>query len=522
MNMGVRRERTVVIGAGMGGLAAAIRLAGQGHDVVVFDKENAPGGKMRHVAVDGALVDGGPTVFTMKWVFDRLLEGSGQRLKDAVGLKKADLLARHRWTDGSSLDLFADIGKSAEAIEAFSDRANADGYRRFCADSETIFAILKEPFIAGQRPTMARFLWRLGPLSIRRHLTLRPFDTMWSALGDYFSDPRLRQLFARYSTYVGSSPFLTPATLMLIAHVEQEGVWMVDGGMHALAKGLVRLGEARGVRYRFGTGVAEILSENGRVSGVVLDDGERVETRAVVFNGDVSALGAGLAGEAGRAVRPRPVPPAKRSLSAIAVAGTMPVADFPLAHHTVFFGPDYPAEFSAIFDERRIAAQPTVYICAQDRDPHGTVSDAARQAGRERVLMLVNAPADGDTKQYDHNEIDRCLTLTLEQLDRCGLTLDRASLRTEVTTPAGFAKLFPGSGGAIYGRATHGWLASFQRAGARTALKGLYLAGGSVHPGPGVPMATLSGLLAADALVRDHGSMPASRPAAISGGMSTG
>lgn len=521
MSRHAKRERIVVIGAGMGGLAAAIGLAGRGYDVLVLEKEDAPGGKARHVMVGDAAIDGGPTVFTMKWVFDRLLDGSDQRLEDVVDISTADILARHFWTDGTRLDLHADIDQSAEAIAAFSDDANAAGYRRFCADSQRIFETLKEPFMASQRPNMAQFLWRLGPLSIRRHLALRPFQTIWSALGGYFSDPRLRQLFARYSTYVGSSPFMTPATLMLVAHVEQDGVFMVDGGMHALAKGLVRLGEARGVRYRFGAGVSQIVTHEDRVvTGVALDDGEQIEAGAVIFNGDVSALAKGFLGEAAISAKCRPVEPAKRSLSAMAWTGLMNVADFPLVHHNVFFTPDYADEFGAIFERRATTNAPTVYICAQDRTSDGTLSETARARGTERVLMLINAPGDGDMRDYDDKEAETCLTRTLDQLARCGLQLDRTALDARVTTPAAFNRLFPGSGGALYGRASHGWMASFQRPGARTALKGLYLAGGSVHPGPGVPMATLSGMLAADAFLRDRPSTPSFPAAAISGGMS--
>lgn len=521
MSRHAQRERIIVIGAGMGGLAAAIGLAGHGYDVLVLEKEAAPGGKARHVMVGDAAIDGGPTVFTMKWVFDRLLEGSGQRLEDVVDIGMAKVLARHFWTDGTRLDLHADIDRSAEAIAAFSDDANAAGYRRFCADSRRMFETLKEPFMADQRPNMAQFLWRIGPLSIHRHLALRPFQTIWSALGGYFPDPRLRQLFARYSTYVGSSPFMTPATLMLVAHVEQDGVWMVDGGMHALAKGLVRLGEARGVGYRFGAGVSRIVTHEDRiVTGVVLDGGEAIEASAVVFNGDVSALANGALGTAALAAKCKPVTPAERSLSAMAWTGLMTVPEFPLVHHNVFFSPDYADEFGAIFERRATTAAPTAYICAQDRASDGTLSPEARARGTERVLMLINAPGDGDMTEYDDQEADKCLTLTLDQLSRCGLQIDRAALEARVTTPASFNRLFPGSGGALYGRASHGWMASFRRPGARTALKGLYLAGGSVHPGPGVPMATLSGMLAADAFLSDRRLTPSFPAAAISGGMS--
>ncbi|WP_306120408.1 MULTISPECIES: 1-hydroxycarotenoid 3,4-desaturase CrtD [unclassified Roseitalea] len=521
MNTIGQRQRIVVIGAGMGGLAASIRLAGHGYDVLVIEAQESPGGKARHVAVDDAHIDAGPTVFTMKWVFDRLLAEKGLALEDEVELGQAGTLARHAWPDGSMLDLHADIDASVEAIAEFSDRANAEGYRRFCSHSRAIFETLKEPFIAGQRPSMAGFIARLGPLSIRRHLMLKPFTMLWPALGRYFTDPRLRQLFARYATYVGSSPFMTPATLMLIAHVEQDGVWTVRGGMHALAQGLVRLGARCGVRHRFGARVERIVTHGSRVTGVVLEDGEAVEASAIVFNGDVSALAGGLLGKAATAAGAKPVPPDKRSISAIAVAGLMAPPDFPLAHHTVFFGSDYRDEFAAIFERRTVTAEPTTYICAQDRASDGTLSEAARKAGRERFLMLINAPADGDLKDYTAGEIDRCMDKAMTVLRRGGLTLDRAAMRVHTTAPDGFARLFPGSGGAIYGRASHGWMASFKRPGARTRIWGLYLAGGSVHPGPGVPMATLSGMLAGDAFLSDRFSTARFQDAAISGGMST-
>ncbi len=490
--------------------------------MLVLDRQAAPGGKARHVRVGDAAIDGGPTVFTMKWVFDRLLADHGIALEDAVSLTRADLLARHAWSDGSRLDLHADVEQSACAIAAFSDAANADGYLRFCADSRAIFDTLKEPFIAGQRPTMARLLWRLGPLSIRRHLMLRPFAALWSALGGYFPDPRLRQLFARYATYVGSSPFATPATLMLVAHVEQDGVWMVDGGMHGLARGLMRIGERLGVRYRFGAQVAEILTDGQRATGIRMADGQTMSATAIIHNGDVSALAGGQLGLGRQHLGIGAVKPRARSLSAMAFTGLIATPDFPLAHHTVFFGDDYADEFAAIFKRRSVTDAPTVYVCAQDRASDCTLNEAARRAGRERVLMLVNAPANGDQHTYGPDEVEQWLTRTCRQMARCGLTLDRTSMQVTATTPDGFNALFPGSGGALYGPASHGWMASFRRPGAATKLPGLYLAGGSVHPGPGVPMATLSGLLAAERFLTDRALMRRSPRAAIFGGTSTG
>jgi 1-hydroxycarotenoid 3,4-desaturase len=188
--------------------------------------------------------------------------------------------------------------------------------------------------------------------------------------------------------------------------------------------------------------------------------------------------------------------------------------------HNVFFEADYRSEFTDIFRHRRLPRRGTVYVCAQDRTDSG-----APLPGRERLLCLVNAPADGDLKtnhaQNETMEADACEQRTLTLLQRCGLTLDTHPTQVLRTLPQDFHRLFPGSGGALYGTATHGWMALFKRPGASTALPGLYLAGGAVHPGPGVPMAAMSGRLAAATLLAHLDSTSRSRRVHISGGIST-
>jgi 1-hydroxycarotenoid 3,4-desaturase len=211
-----------------------------------------------------------------------------------------------------------------------------------------------------------------------------------------------------------------------------------------------------------------------------------------------------------------PMPRAARSLSAVTWSMVAETAGFPLAHHNVFFSGDYRAEFEAIFRHGRVPEQPTVYVCAQDRG-----DGVAAPAGAERLLVLVNAPPSGDVHTFPPPEIESCAERTFAQLERCGLNVRRRPEATTATSPADFERLFPGTGGALYGRAPHGWRASFQRPGARTRLPGLYLAGGSVHPGPGVPMAAMSGRLAAARLMADLASTFRSRATATPGGMST-
>lgn len=494
--------RVAVVGAGMGGLAAAADLAREGCEVTVFEAAPGPGGKMREVEVEGARVAGGPTVFTMRWIFEGLFADAGDSLSARLGLEPATTLARHWWRAGGELDLFADVARSADAIGDFAGAAEARGYREFCARSERIYRTLAGPFIASQRPSPVGLVNRVGWRNLAEMFRLAPWHTLWRALGDHFQDPRLRQLFGRYATYCGASPFLAPATLMLVAHVEQDGVWLVRGGIRRVAEAMQGLAERPGARFRFGAPVAEIAVERGRAAGVVLASGERVAADAVVFNGDVSALGQRLLGPGARGAA-RAVPRAARSLSAVTwCLHARAEGSARLLHHNVFFAEDYAEEFDAVFRRREVCASPTAYICAQDR---GEWQEAP--TGPERLLLLVNAPPDGDLGPLDDPALER---RTFALLRACGLTLEGPAVRTD---PAAFHALFPGTGGALYGRAGHGASATFARPGARSRLPGLYLAGGSVHPGPGIPMAAMSGRLAAARLLEEAARAPANRPA---------
>ncbi len=481
----------------MGGLAAAADLARLDCDVAVVERAETPGGKLREVFVDGAPIDAGPTVFTMRWIFEGLFADAGARLEDHLTLQPLSVLARHAWSSGGRLDLYADPRRSAAAIGEFAGARDARGYLDFCARSADIYRTLAHSFIAAQRPTPLELVRRVGFTNLAAMWRTAPLQTLWRSLGDHFTDPRLRQLFGRYATYVGSSPLLAPATLMLIAHVEQEGVWQVAGGMRRIADALQALGSARGAQYRFGAHVARILTARGRVSGVQLADGTELAADAVVFNGDASALGQGLLGPALRGAA-KAAAPAERSLSAVTWCVRGRATGFPLTHHNVFFGDDYPAEFDHVFRQRDICREPTVYLCAQDRGDGELAGDVA-----ERMLLLVNAPADGDVSPLDGAAIARTAADATALLARCGLTLDAAEPQRIVTTPTGFDALFPGTGGALYGRANHGSMGSFQRPGARSRIPGLYLAGGSVHPGAGIPMALMSGRLAAARVIED-------------------
>jgi 1-hydroxycarotenoid 3,4-desaturase len=507
--------RILVIGAGIGGLVSALLLAARGCDVTLVEKAAAPGGKMREVAVGGRRLDAGPTVMTMRWVFDRIFDEVGEALDRHVTLTPATVLARHAWSETERLDLFADRSASAQAVAAFAGPAEGRNYLTFCDQARGIHDALKDSFMARERPSMLGLVQHMGLGGLRQLWGASPFGTLWDALGHAFQDQRLRQLFGRYATYCGSSPFAAPATLMLVAHVEQEGVWLVEGGMHRLARTLADLATAKGAKLRYGEAVSEILIEGGRAAGVRLASGETLRADAVVSNADVNAIAAGRFGQAASRFT-RPTKPAERSLSALTFAAVAQTNGFPLHRHNVFFSRDYAAEFESICRQGRLPEEPTIYVCAQDRDEAG-----AAPAGPERLLILVNAPPCGDRPAFPPEEIETCLRRSLARMAHCGLeiALQREAMLT--TQASDWEALFPATGGGLYGRSTHGAMASFNRPGSRSRLPGLYGTGGSVHPGPGVPMVALSGLLAAQSVVADLASTSRSRPAAMSGGMST-
>jgi 1-hydroxycarotenoid 3,4-desaturase len=467
---------TVIIGAGIGGLVAAIALAARGERVTVFEAQAAAGGKLLPVVLNGQHFDSGPTVLTMRWVFDAVFQAAGEGLDDWLLLQPLSTLARHYWSGGASLDLFANKNQTADAIGQFAGRDEAKSYLAFAKKSKAIHDALLGPFLKSQRPS----LWGLTKaMPLGATLQINPFETYWHALNRYFKDPRLCQLFGRYATYCGTSPFKAPATLMLVADVEAQGVWRVEGSMWTLAAALEAVARKLGVEFRYNTHIQRIETEHARVSAVIDQQDSRTACKAVVVNADVAALAAGLFGEvtaAGAALTPQ-----QRSLSAITWCAIASSCGVPLQHHTVFFSDHYKQEFAEL--QQGPATDPTVYMCDQ---------------GDDKKLILINAPAHAAEPPEDTDQ------RLLQRLSKCGLSLSLDGDTVLRRSPQDFATLYPASFGALYGRASNGWMSTFQRPSARSKIPGLYLAGGSTHPGPGVPMAALAGLRAAEALLEDR------------------
>ena len=504
-------DKAIVIGAGFGGLAAAIRLAALGLNVTVIEAAATPGGKARALPSVAGPVDAGPTVLTMRSVFDALFALNGDTLDDHVSLIRQPVLARHWWPGSDTLDLTPDADANAEAIRALAGPREAAAFRRFDQMAQGLFDAFDAPMMQAARPDRAAIA-RAALRQPRLWPALLPGMTLDRLLRLHFRDPRLIQLFGRYATYVGGRPAQSPAVLALIWRAEAAGVWAVEGGLHSLAAALAALAERMGVQFQFNTSASRIQRQNGHVTGVQITGGRSLPCNLCVFNGDPAALTKGLLGDAAQAAIPA-ASTQPRSLSALvwAFAATPfgPVAR-DLIHHNVIFTADPAAEFGPI-GRGQMPEAPTLYLCAEDRA-------AGPAIGTERFEIIINAPAGLPARPEDYA---RCRTRTFDRLSQMGLQFDTIPDASSLTTPSQLDRLFPASQGAIYGRSPEGLMAAFQRPLARTALPGLYLAGGGAHPGAGVPMAALSARHAAEAIMQDRISASKSAPTATPGGIST-
>jgi 1-hydroxycarotenoid 3,4-desaturase len=445
-------------------------LASRGARVTVFERSEQVGGKMRREEVGGVRIDAGPTVLTMLGVFEELFRAAGHELHELIRVHPLERLARHAWPDGTRFDLYRDEERSAAEIEKVFGPKEAENYRLFAAHCRAVYERVKGPFIESERPGL-RSAWKSGGLrGISDMMRVDWHRSMWSALNSMLETPHLRQLFARYATYYGSSPYAAPATLNLIAEVERAGVWVVEGGMHELALAMERVLTHLGARVELETHIDELRFEKG--CWEVCKPGGSESFDAVVFNGDLRALAGGSLGPAVRkSVRTTRKPPSSSALTWCAQGQLS--GEFEADFHNVFFSEDYRAEFDAVFgEEARLPESPSVYLCAQSRAPGAQ----GPTSGGEALFILANAPASSDRHQLTQKDIEGCEAKVHQLMQRCGLELDWGA--AVQTAPGDFSARFPGSRGALYGTVTHSPFAPFARPTSRSRLPGLYLAGG--------------------------------------------
>ena len=484
------QPQAVVIGAGFGGLSAAIRLATSGWGVTVFEAGPGPGGKAGYVDLDGVRVDTGPSVLTMPDVFDDLFTSAGARREDHLEWVEAAPSFRYVWSDGAELVCHPRLEDTLAGIRESLGVKAAREFQQFMEYAGRIWNAAAPHFVYGPSVSWSRVL-TMGPSKWKDLLQIDGLRSMESAVHRRVSSPHLRDVLLRYATYNGSDPRKAPATINCIAHVEMAmGGFGVKGGIYRLVEALESLAKRQGVRFQYGARVRKVEVSRGIVTGVSVDD-QMVACDAVVANVEAAALYGPLLGR-----------PLKRSntLSTSLWTGVYRAKKAPSssssAAHTVFFPSDYRQEFTSLFDRGQVTAKPSVYICDPCR-AHGVGSWAESQP---MFTMVNTTPIREDRLPMMRADWSRVRQHTESVLREHDVIEGVDSLLWE-RTAEGLAERFPGSFGALYGEASTNWRSAFKRPGTRvTGIKGLALASGSGHPGGGMPLATLSGALAAQEL----------------------
>ena len=495
--------RVGVIGGGLGGLAAACTLAARGYNVVLFERNHWLGGKAAVLEADGFRFDMGPTILTLPSVLARIFAEAGRRLEDYMKLVRIDPQWRSFFADGTTLDLRADVDQMSVDVDAFAAGTGA-GYRRFMDQSARMHHVSDRFFfwrpIGGLRD-MFNLKNTFEPSLLRDVLALNSGQSVAATVRSHVPDARVAQMLDHFTQYVGSAPDASPAVLCGIAHMQtSEGVWYPVGGTGALPQALTRLATELGVEIRTGTGVRRILQANaGGVRGVETEAGEHIPLDAVVSNSDAVRTHRELLGgkTARRFERRRSYEPA---CSGVVLYLGLDRRYDQLLHHNFVFSSNPEEEFEFIYRQGEPAPDPTCYVCAPARTEPGVAGP-----GRDALYVLVHTPF-----LRPHHDWDRLFPayrkMILEKLSgTAGLTDIAEHIRIErKLTPADIHQRYGVLNGAIYGIASHGrWLGAFKPSNRSPDVKGLYLAGGAAHPGPGMPMVLMSGWIAADALDRD-------------------
>lgn len=493
----MKARSAVIIGAGIGGLCAAIRLAAAGWQVTVVEQNTAVGGKMAQMEQSGFRWDTGPSVITMRHVLEDVFAAAGRKLDDYLTLLPVDPLTRYFWPDGVQLDASANRTEMAHRIAAVAPD-DVDGYLRYLDYASEIHRVTGPVFIYGQPPRPASFLrvplwdWHKAD----------PLRTMNAAIRAHVKSPYLRQLLGRFATYVGGSPYLAPATLNVIAHVELSGgVWYPQGGVYAIASALAKLASELGVDIRVNCPADSIIVSGGRAAGVRLTSGEHLSADAVISNLDVATTYRHLLPRESRftACLNRLQVQAPSCSGFIMLLGVDGVHDA-LAHHNILFSSNYQHEFQQIFQQGVAPDEPTIYIAVTSKtDPVHAPS------GGENWFVLVNVPALTPAQDWV-SLAPRYRDLVLARIAEFGFDIREKILVEHLLTPRDLEKMTGAHRGALYGASPNSRWTAFRRPHNRCPdLPGLYFAGGTAHPGGGVPMVALSGKIAASFILEDFG-----------------
>ncbi len=491
------RSEIIIVGGGLGGLAAAIRLANAGYRVRLLEKNERVGGKLNIVAADGYRFDTGPSLLTMPWVVRDLFESVGRRMDESLEITPVDPVCRYRWPDGTTWEHRAALPDLVREITQLSP-PDVIGFFRFMAFAARIYQATAGPFL------LAPFRgWRdfVTPRFLTDAPALDPLHTVDQAVRRYIRSPHLRQVFNRYATYNGSSPYRAPATFAIIPYIEfAEGGWYIKGGMYRLAEALLELATSLGVEIETRAEVTEVRIRNGMAQGVRLGDGRQIDADRVIVNVDaLHGLRHLVAPEHRRRWHNRRIDAIEPSCSGFVLLLGIDRDYAQLAHHNIFFSADYPAEFRAIFELGAPAPDPTIYVAATCRsDPEHA------PPGGMNLFVLVNAPATNERVRWER-EAQGYRDLVIRVLERRGLSNVQQHIRFEqIITPGDFAARYHGWRGSLYGPSSNSLLSAFLRPPiVAPDVRRLYFVGGATHPGGGIPLVLLSGRAVATAIARE-------------------
>lgn len=493
-------RRIIVIGGGMGGLAAAARLAKRGHSVTLFEASDRLGGKCQTEEINGYRFDTGPSLLTLPAVYRDLFIKTGKRLEQQLELKPVDPAFTYIFTDGKKV-VFPNLshnGTVAAISKSFGEKAGAD-WHALLNRAEAMWEASRESFIEGELGSPWSLLNRKSFFADLK--TIAPWQTLQSLVASYTEDPYLMKILARYATYTGSDPRRVPAVLLTIAFVEEAfGAWHITGGLGSLGARLgSRLSEL-GVEIHLNSPVLAITLADGRASGVALEDGRTFSADIIVSNSDAGELYNRLVPKISASRGPRrSLRRAIPSLSGFSLQlGLSGRSD--LTHHTVYFPADYYAEFDAIFRDKRPVSDPAIYIC--------NPADEAMSGGtqRESWFVLVNAPRHEPGRGCDWDEPglkERYADSIIAKLEARGLVIRKRLEVMTIRTPADIERDYRAPGGSIYGTSSNGARSAFLRARNRSPIKNLYCVGGSAHPGGGLPLVAISAEIVATAIEAD-------------------
>ena len=496
-------KRVGIIGGGLGGLAAACTLAGRGHSVVLFERNEWLGGKAAVLEQDGFRFDMGPTIVTLPSVLRRIFGEAGRDLGDSLDLVRLNPQWRSFFDDGSTLDLHSDMAKMKSVLAEFSPETDsAGGYERFLQLSERLHRISRNWFF--YRPVGGLMdMFNAGNMvqagTLGDVLAMRMGRSVAGTVRSFVPDKRVAQMVDHFTQYVGSAPDQSPAVLCGIAHMQtNEGIWYPRGGTGEIPRALAQLAAELGVELRTGCGVRRITTEAGAVSGVELEDGTLVRLDAVVANSDTVRTHRELLGGMKKFERRRRYEPA---CSGVVLYLGLKRRPRQLLHHNFVFSRDPQEEFEFIYGKGEPAPDPTCYVCAPSQSEPTVAPN-----GGEALYVLVHTPYL--RKRHDWAKMFPAYRrVILEKLRRtAGLEIEAEIATESALTPQDIHDRYAVLDGAIYGLASHGrWTGAFKPNNRSPDLRGLYLAGGAAHPGPGMPMVLMSGWIAADALDQDFG-----------------